>query len=482
MMGIFQRVRPILIAAAYGLPVLFLGHAAMFWGRGVIDMEAMRLVPHYLEGRSLMAQIFDPQSNDAGLYQARELSYFFDLIDARIFAALLNVGVLLFVPFSGVIGLIAFSAIYFWGARAVLRLGGVTASLLLTLFLSCIVTQASTSILYRSSKIILSVTLIAFLFCVTSLLRVRRQNGVPLLNWTGLLLLGLVMSLCDRQGFFYLVSTTVFLLVIWLIALVKKKDERRLYLPVFLICASATVASILYNYVLAPRIIYFVNGYWPNFFYQHFTRTDVLDPTLPRKAWEMFRQQVCYFFGNIPFSTLCLIGGIAWLIHVWKHRGVALTYSGFQMLLFCAFSVAALIALFAVMIARHAPIYEIPDHSFWYYTLSIQSVILFAVSVCLSRAKRLPSRWKAVLYLGLLILITSNAWHYRDQRQIMIRSTQWFGYQYAQSQFLIKRFATSPPQHGPLPPDSDHWYLDERSRFLQTVQLLHDERSRGKTR
>ena len=124
----------------------------------------MEFVLNYLQKRPFFAQIFDPQINDWGAYQARELSYAFDLIDARIFAALLDHQVLLFVPFSGVLGLIAVSAVYFWGARRVLGLNGVMASMLLSLFLSCIVVQASTPILYRSSKIVLSVALLAFFF------------------------------------------------------------------------------------------------------------------------------------------------------------------------------------------------------------------------------------------------------------------------------------------------------------------------------
>src|SRR5438128_4191646 len=87
-----------------------------------------------LQNRPFFAQIFDPQINDWGAYQARKLSYVFDLIDARVFAALLDHHVLVFVPLSGVLGLSALSAVYFWGARRVLALNGVMASMLLSLF------------------------------------------------------------------------------------------------------------------------------------------------------------------------------------------------------------------------------------------------------------------------------------------------------------------------------------------------------------
>src|SRR5438876_9079086 len=129
-----------------------------------------------LQNRPFFAQIFDPQINDWGAYQARELSYVLDWIDARVFAVLLDHRVLLFVPLSGVLGLIAVSAVYFWGARKVLALNGVMASMLLSLFLSCIVVQASTPIFYRSAKIILSIALLAFLFYTFSLVRSDKRN------------------------------------------------------------------------------------------------------------------------------------------------------------------------------------------------------------------------------------------------------------------------------------------------------------------
>src|SRR5437762_125436 len=202
-----RYTRPVLIAAAYLLPIALFVRAVTFWGYGIIDSEAMEFVLNYLQKRPLLAQIFDPQINDWGAYQARELSYVFDWIDARVFAALLDHHVLLFVPLSGILGLIAVSAVYFWGARKVLGLNGVMPSMLLSLFLSCIVVQASTPILYRSSKIILCMALLAFLFYIFSLLQ-REKRSLTALKCATLFLLGLIMALCDRQGFYYLISAT----------------------------------------------------------------------------------------------------------------------------------------------------------------------------------------------------------------------------------------------------------------------------------
>jgi hypothetical protein len=186
------RLSAAVAVVGYGLPALFILHASIFWGRGIMDEEATGFVINYLAKRPLAAIIFDPRLNDYGLYQARELSYFFDYADARVFAALLDRHILSFIPLSGAFGLIMAAAIYLYGTRRVLRLDAVTAGLLLALFLSCIVTQASTAIFYRSAKMMLTVALLAFLFQLTELVR-ERDDGRRVSGWklAGLFLLGL---------------------------------------------------------------------------------------------------------------------------------------------------------------------------------------------------------------------------------------------------------------------------------------------------
>src|SRR6266852_324152 len=91
-----HRARPVLIAAAFLLPIGLIVHAVTFWGHGIIDVEATEFVLNYLLKRPFFAQIFDPQINDWGAYQARELSYVFDWMDARVFASLMDRHYLIF--------------------------------------------------------------------------------------------------------------------------------------------------------------------------------------------------------------------------------------------------------------------------------------------------------------------------------------------------------------------------------------------------
>jgi len=425
-----------------------------------------------LQKRPLLAQIFDPQINDWGAYQARELSYVFDWIDARVFAAVLDHHVLLFVPLSGILGLIAVSAVYFWGARKVLGLNGVMPSMLLSLFLSCIVVQASTPILYRSSKIILCMALLAFLFYTFSLLQ-REKRSLTALKCATLFLLGLIMALCDRQGFYYLISATFVVLMLWLIAKVRGESTGRGYLPVIFVNAAAIGATIFYNRILAPQLIHALNGYWPNFFYQNLPWSQLLDPALPAKAWHLFQQQVSFFFGNIPFLVLASLIVIAAFGIAWKRRR-AINSNHLTLLAVSVVSIIAIIGLLATMIARHPALYSIRDHSFWYYTLTLHVVFLFGISAWLSfLGPRDRSRFNPLLYALIAILIASNVRAYAHQREIMIHPDGWFGGQYVHSQALLAQFATDPPRRENLQSRSGDLFLDDQAHFLENVELSY---------
>jgi len=432
----------------------------------------MEFVLNYLQKRPFFAQIFDPQINDWGAYQARELSYAFDLIDARIFAALLDHQVLLFVPLSGVLGLIAVSAVYFWGARRVFALNGVMVSMLLSLFLSCIVVQASTPILYRSSKIVLSVALLAFFFYTFSLLSIDKRQVTPLKS-AALFPLGLVMALCDRQGFYYLISATIIVLMLGLIAKARGVARERGYLRVIFINAAAIGATIFYNRIFAPWLIHALNGYWPNFAYQNLPWSKLLDPTLPAKTWHLFDQQVSFFFGNIPFLLLVTMIVIAGLVITWKWRS-AISGNSLTLLAVSIASIIAIIGLLATMIARHPAVYSIRDHSFWYYTLTVHVVILFGVSAWLSFLNpRDRARFNPIIYALIALLIAGNVRAYARQREIMTQPDGWFGGQYAHSRALLAQFAADPPRRENLQSRSSDLFLDDQAHFLENVELSY---------
>ena len=50
---------------------------------GSVHPETRQYIPAYLSDRPLLAILFDSRVNDAGLFRARELSYFLDCLDVR---------------------------------------------------------------------------------------------------------------------------------------------------------------------------------------------------------------------------------------------------------------------------------------------------------------------------------------------------------------------------------------------------------------
>lgn len=434
---------------AYTLPVLLVCHALAFWGHGIIDREAMAFVLNYLADRPLLATLFDPKLNDWGTYQARELSYFFDFVDAHVFAALLDRDLLLFIPLSGAAGIVMIPAVYFWGATRLLRVDAVSAALFVSLYLSCIVTQASTAILYRSSKITLSVAFLAMLFLVTLLIRpAGGQQRVSSAKLAGVFGLGIAMSTCDRQGFFLLAAATIIVALLWLTARVRRAPARGHHAAVIAAGAGALGVAALYNYVLAPAVVLWANGYSPSFEYQRLPLGDLSRPAVLAQAWELFQAETSYFFGNVPFWVVVTFVVVGWIAAVWpsrasgRRRSTARTLLTDDILVVLCASCGAMVAMFALMILRHPAVFSIPDHRLWYYWTPMHVAILFGATLwvsTLSEPGRL--RGKAVVYTLVLFMIAGNVAHYDRQRAVMVNSERWFKHQYERSRRLVSAFA-----------------------------------------
>ena len=68
--------------------ILFL--ITLYRDGGELHQESAIFMMNYLDGRPLLATVIDPYNNDLSMYQARELSYFFDYLDAHFVAFLMK--------------------------------------------------------------------------------------------------------------------------------------------------------------------------------------------------------------------------------------------------------------------------------------------------------------------------------------------------------------------------------------------------------
>ena len=75
----------------------------LYHNGGNLHSESTSFFVRYLDGRALVNQIFDPVSNDWECYQARELSYLFDAMDARFTAFLIKNRIIWFHSFCSLL-------------------------------------------------------------------------------------------------------------------------------------------------------------------------------------------------------------------------------------------------------------------------------------------------------------------------------------------------------------------------------------------
>ena len=437
-----------LVLGAVVLPVLLVAHAFAFWGRGVIDQEAQVFVINYLADRPFLQTIFDPTLNDWGLYQARELSYVFDWVDARIFARLMVDGHrLLFLPFSSVLSMAAIVTIYLVGARRVLRLQWSTALLLLSLFLSTIVVQSSTAILYRSSKIVLTTLQLLFFFRALWLLEPSRQP-VSTVDVAGLAVVGILMAWVDRQGYALMMVVATVSGFLWMRQRWLPQPAGRVaraYGAVAVAGVVATIWAVAYNNIIAPQAIHRLNGYWPDFVFEE-VPLERLDAQLVKDTLAMFTRQIEYFFGHTPFVGVAVLALVVWAAAVVHDRQRPATTSLWGWItgtgvVFTTAIVSASIILIAVMGMRHPPVFRIADHALWYYTLPLQATVLCATSLALSRLpNERDARWPSYASLLFVVMVAVNAWHWRAQRDFIAQSPQYFGTEHEFSRLYKLQF------------------------------------------
>jgi hypothetical protein len=440
-------------AASWAAIAAFTLAPLLYWHGGLLETEATQFIPHYLDGRSLPEKVFDPRRNDFGAYQARELSYVLDWVDAQFFAALLARGAVVFVPLGAVLSSVLAAAVFHAGRRRVMpQVDPIAAALVLLLYLSGFTFLVTVGLYYRSGKAWAVPVLLALLF---TLLHAVRNEAVGRRAAPVVLILSLVASLLDRQGFF-LVLVALAVTAAWGI-------RRRAARPVAAALAIAAAVAEAYNRWLAPAIVHRVNGYWPRFKYQDISPWAPLrKPVRLREAVEVMGDSASLLFGGLPVWMCAMLAAVAlgWWISRRRPWASAATVA-----------VVALsqVYMFALMIARHRPVYEFHDHHVWYYPLLFQVLLVFGLLVAVAAVTpRLSTAGLWILRAALLALVVSNVWHWAHYRAAM---EPWFPHVYEQSELLKRSLREGRPQPGLM--------ADERA-FFNAVAARHPETERGR--
>lgn len=262
-------VFPPLSCAVSGMLLLL----PFFTSGGRLNMESVFFLANYnTPGRSVFALVFDPFRNDWNLYQARELSYFIDFLDARLLAGACSAGRGSFhslAAFALTLATIVFLQIAWTRLfapaldRRLIGLGGIFFTLT-----PCVIFNA----FFRSAKYgaALGIALAAAGTANFLLEHGRGKAASRAGTLTAAALFG--AGLFDRQGAFFAAAWTIgsgavlaWLLLAGRTGTAKAATETGKNTSVFSAkLLLANLLLLLYGRYLAPLLIFSANGYWPD--------------------------------------------------------------------------------------------------------------------------------------------------------------------------------------------------------------------------
>jgi uncharacterized membrane protein len=421
-----------------------------FWDGGLLEVEATAFIRHYGSDRPWLVKIFDPARTDFGAYQARELSYAFDALDAWCYQHIvrrLNPGV--FIALSSVMATVLSVIVLLRGMkRSMPNLGVVTAALLVACLVSSFLFLSTLGTYYRSTKPLLTAVVLAFLFHV---LRAARQPRPSDARAAGALCL--IGGLLDRQGFFYVLVACVILAV----------DHRvtgrwRGWLKA---CGGAALLLAVYDLMLGPLLVRALNGYWPDFAFQSETLRSLdwlIHPSYVLRAFDLLSLNIAGLFGGSRSTVVTLvIAGVLAALTIgarpsWSARPVA-----YAVLMFLA-----QLMMFAMMIQQHPPVYDYVDHRVWYYPLPFIGTALVGAAMWLNAILPAARVWpQRAVALVLLAAVIGNVAGLDGSRRIFATGP-YFSRIFDQSALLKKSFAARAPDPG----------LDEEYREFYTEQAV----------
>ena len=408
-------------------------------------------VTQYHADRSVARLVFDPYRNDLGTYQARELSYFVDYVDAQAFGALLRRGYRIFVPLSGVLASILTVVVFLRGARRYVHVPAVTALLLLLTYLTNYAHLVTMGMLYRSAKPLLPPLVTGLAFYVMSHLRADAPSETRRTRWAPALVFVIlcVMSWLDRQGFFL---TLVACAALALSAFVIRRGW-----DLAMAAAAAIVVMALYNFVAAPALVEYLHGYRPSFEYQRLPIVALADPSIWRHAIALVLQAGALLAGGVAprvFGIVLVVVALVAASAGWRPRRQDLPWILVGL---------SQVVLFALMIARHPPVFEYVDHRVWYYPMALQALCLVGALVFVNRLlARAPALRAWTVNAILALAIVGNVASWDDYLRLQLRS-RWFPVMYEQNLALKASLAEGRMR----------WYLDAaHQRFYEFCRML----------
>jgi hypothetical protein len=366
---------------------------------GLLHGETALRMPTYLGPGWPLPNAFDPETLDLGQYQARELSYLFDWLDARFVFFSFEHGVIHFFSLVHVVALLAAGLVHWISARRRLRaLDAATLGLLTALWLSSPMVLNSGHV-FRSSKALtaLGVILMAWLL-VRMLAAESRPSGRAIAL---LVLVGVGSAWADRQGYALVCVCAAFCVGD---ALAFRRGAS--WVPALALLGVAGLGYV-YNHIWGPAIIEALNGYRPRFDFQHVNIKAVLTRPAFERGLGLFLDHVRWQFGSVPRAVAAawLVAGWLVLVSPWFRRPRPAARTVWLPVAAYTGGVLFFVALDTVMAVKHPPLVW-PDVRRYYYWLPVGTALLFASTAVVACA--LNARTRRWVHVGLLMLLAGN--------------------------------------------------------------------------
>lgn len=366
-----------LISTAFAAMILLLAVACH--AGGYLHWESSAFLLNYTADRPFWDIIFDPDRNDWGFYQCRELSYILDWIDAHFVYFLLKKQLPWFIsPVGMILVLFCIFLQQYAGRRLFSHLSGsfFTLHAAAMALLPCF----TETIFYRNAKILTAASLCVLVFG-TALNRLKNPGFWG--NKKTLTAAALIAVSADRQGVFYVAAFT------GLLAVEQILNRRHLRTDILRIGIAAVFFSIICNIWLVPEIIKSITGYYPDFTYQtNFSLNSSLIPGGIKFA----AANLTHAFTGINVLEISVSGGIllfaviAFILR--KHRHI-------PCYLFPGAAVAVTLCS-GVMVLRHPAIIE-DDIIFSGYFVPAMIIMSFFFLAALDNLPQKIRKWSFLL-------------------------------------------------------------------------------------
>ncbi len=426
---------PFKISYFFILTILYVSFSVYYNQGGFLEPESefgpsengsIGYIRHYLsEDYSFWKKIFDVNITDNGAFQSRELSFVIDFIDCQFIDWCVGLGIPHFYSLSYYIFLVLMGWLVYHFCSKVFQLPTfLCLSLVVILWTSpCLFFS---TYFYRSAKISTSFFMLWYFMMIYQILE-NKDYKASIWQKVLLFIVPLAVTFTDRQGFFFMLLVLLFLGFRW-ISLPQKKTAYLLFS-----CLGAVLINQFYNDYLGGKLIFYFNGYYPDFSYQTIPwkmLTDwwsYQDLIFFSRATYLLLQEWRLLLGNIPTLFMFLLAiAFIWIFAkniFWKIKSPNSTEEksmqgiagAFMLVLF-----VAIIILNLLMIMRHPAMYQ-EGYFRLYYPIPV-TVVLFIISMWVVYIVKKHELLKInVLYFIVLLITLSNVFAL-SEHDTLIRS------------------------------------------------------------